>query len=71
MFKVGDFVVRKSDYLERDYFIYAEGNPYGVVISVYEGTTQQWFKVKRYSKWIPSECYEVFTFTKYMELCQY
>lgn len=70
MFKVGDFVVRRGDYLERDYSMCAEGNPYGVIIEVYEGTTQQWFKVKRYNMWIPSECYNLFTFSKYKELCK-
>jgi len=68
MFKVGDFVVRRSDYLVMDWPEYCENTSFGKVTDTII-TSYQWFRVSTYNKWIPSHCYEVFTFTKYIELC--
>jgi len=69
MFKVGDFVVRRSDYLDKDWPEYCTNTHSGVVTDT-TITSYQWFKVSTYNKWIPSHCYEVCTFTKYIKLCK-
>lgn len=70
MFKVGDFVVRKSDYLTKDWSQYSQCTKHGIVIDTLI-TEYQWFKVATYDKWIPSHCYTLGSFKNYIKLCQY
>lgn len=68
MFKVGDFVVRKSDYKTMDYSRYADKTKAAVISELYQ-TDRMWFRKQGDSIWIPCDCYTL-SFKNYKKLCE-